>query len=133
MGTVRQVVILLLLLTGLALVLGAVGVYGVISHFAERRRRDWGIQLALGLRPARVVRRVVGRGAGLVLVGIAAGTALALVLARLLGSMLYGVGAADPIAYGAAGSLLLLTGVIAAWVPAHRASRLDPARVLRED
>jgi ABC-type antimicrobial peptide transport system permease subunit len=133
LGLVRQLVNLLVLLTGLALLLGAVGVYGVISHFANRRQRDWGIRLALGLRPSRVVRQVVGRGAGLVTAGIALGVGLSLVLVRLLGTLLYGVGTTDPIAYGAAGATLLLIGVLAAWVPAYRASRVDPALVLREE
>ncbi|MGQ0650141.1 MAG: ADOP family duplicated permease [Gemmatimonadaceae bacterium] len=133
LGLVRQVVTLLLLLTGLALVLGAIGVYGVISHFAHRRQRDWGIRLALGLRPSHVVRQVVGRGAGLVTMGIALGVVLSLVLVRVMATLLYGVGASDPLAYGAAALTLLLIGIVAAGVPAHRASRVDPVLVLREE
>jgi ABC-type lipoprotein release transport system permease subunit len=132
MGPVRQVMTLLTLLTGLALVLGAVGVYGVISHFVSRRQRDWGIRIALGLQPARVVSHIVSRGAALVGVGIVLGIVGIVLLARLLASFLYGVNAADPVALAAATTALLLVGVLAAWLPAYRASRVDPAIVLRE-
>ena len=132
-GPARQIMVLLTLLTGLAVLLGAVGVYGVISHFVGRRRRDWAIRIALGLSPAHVVTRVVRRGATLVLAGIGLGVATAVVLARLLGSLLYGVGAADPLAMAAAGAALLLVGLVAAFVPAWRASRTHPALVLREE
>lgn len=131
-GPVRQVMTLLALLTGLALTLGAVGVYGVISHFASRRQRDWGIRVALGLAPTKVINHVVGRGLALVGGGVALGIVGALLMARLLASLLYGVGAADPIAYGAAGLTLIAIGIVAAWLPARRASRVDPAVVLRE-
>ena len=131
-GPARQLMRLLTLLTALALVLGAVGVYGVISHFVQRRRRDWGIRIALGLSPAHVVRHVVGRGAGLVLAGIVLGLLAVIVSARLLASLLFGVGSADPVALAGAATVLLAVGVTAALVPALRASRVDPAAVLRE-
>lgn len=131
-GPARQVMALLSLLTALALVLGAIGIYGVISHFVARRRRDYGVRIALGLRPSRVVAQVVGRGGLLVAAGGAIGVAGALALARLLASFLYGVGSSDPVALAGAVTALLLVGVVAAWVPAWRASRTDPALVLRE-
>jgi predicted permease len=131
-GPARQVMTLLTLLTGLALVLGAIGVYGVITHHVSRRKRDYGIRVALGLPPARVLRQVVGRGAALVGLGIVAGIAASAVLARSLASMLYGVRAADPMALMAATLALLAAGLLAAFVPAWRASRVDPAKVLRE-
>jgi ABC-type antimicrobial peptide transport system permease subunit len=132
-GPARQVMFLLTLLTALAVLLGAIGVYGVISHFVGRRKRDWAIRIALGLAPSRVVGRVVRRGAALVAVGIALGVVAAMVLARLIGSLLYGVGAADPIAMAAAGAALLVVGLLAAFIPAWRASRTHPAMVLREE
>ena len=132
-GPARQIMLLLSLLTGLAVLLGAVGVYGVIAHFVGRRRRDWAIRIALGLSPSHVVARVVRRGAALVLGGIAIGVVAAVALARLIGSLLYGVGAADPVAMAAAGLALLLVGLVAAFVPAWRASRTHPALVLREE
>jgi putative ABC transport system permease protein len=131
-GPARQLMVLLSLLTGLALVLGAIGVYGVISHFVERRKRDWGIRIALGLTPSRVITQVVGRGATLVAVGIALGLVGVVVLARLLASLLFGIGTTDPLALAAASVALLGVGMTAAFVPAWRASRVDPATVLRE-
>jgi putative ABC transport system permease protein len=131
-GPVRQVMTLISLLTALALVLGAVGIYGVISHFVARRKRDWGIRIALGLSPSRVVGGVVGRGVSLVVAGIGIGLVGFVVSARLLSSLLYGVGATDPIAIAGAVLALLLVGALAALVPAARASRTDPAIVLRD-
>ena len=120
------------LLTALALLLGGIGIYGVISHFVARRKRDWGIRIALGLSPSRVVGGVVGRGTTLVVVGISIGVLAFVVFARLLSSLIYGVGATDPLAIAAAVGALLMVGVLAALVPAARASRTDPAIVLRE-
>lgn len=131
-GPARQLMKLLTLLTGLALVLGAIGVYGVISHFVQRRKRDWGIRIALGLTPSRVVRHVVSRGAGLVAGGVAVGLVGVAVLARLLASLLFGIGSTDPVALAGAAAVLLMVGVTAALAPALRASRVDPATVLRE-
>jgi ABC-type antimicrobial peptide transport system permease subunit len=131
-GPARQVMMLLAILTTLALVLGAVGVYGVISHFVNRRSRDWGVRLALGMMPAKVVRMIVVRGTMLVGIGIVIGIAAFFALARLLGSLLYGVGAGDPLAMASATVVLLVVGVLAATIPGLRASRTDPAIVLRE-
>ena len=131
-GPARQVMALLTLLTTLALVLGAVGVYGVITHFVNRRKRDWGIRIALGQAPSHVVGQVVGRGARLVVAGIVVGLVAAVALARLLASLLYGVGTTDAASLAVATAMLLVVGLIAAWVPGYRASRTDPALVLRE-
>jgi putative ABC transport system permease protein len=132
LGPARQVMLLLALLGGLAMALGAVGVYGIVSHLVSRQKREWGIRIALGLQPREVVAQVVRRGGGLVAGGIAAGALMFLAVARWLASFLYGVGAADPLAMAAAAGVLLLTGLLAAWIPAWRASRTDPAAVLRE-
>lgn len=131
-GPARQVMSLLTLLSSLALVLGTIGVYGVVSHFVTRRYRDWGIRIALGMRPARVIRKIVGQGGALVGAGIVLGLIGFLALARLLASFLYGVGTTDPLALAAATAILLSAGLLAALVPARRASRIDPAVVLRE-
>lgn len=131
-GPARQLMRLLALLTSLALVLGAIGVYGVISHFVQRRKRDWGIRIALGLTPSEVVTQVVGRGAALVAIGIVLGLIGVAVGARLLASLLYGIGSTDPAALAAAAAVLLAVGVTAALAPALKASRVDPAAVLRE-
>jgi putative ABC transport system permease protein len=131
-GPARQVMSLLTLLTALALTLGAVGIYGVIAHFAARRRRDWAIKVALGLPGSRVVAQVIGHGALLVTTGIGIGVLAATALARLLSSLLYGVHAIDPIAFAAAGAALLGVGLLAAFIPAWRAGMVDPAIALRE-
>ena len=132
MGPTGQVVTLLSLLAGLALALGAVGVYGVIAHFVQRRARDYAIRIALGEQPLRVVRQVVGRGASLVLIGSAFGIAAAFVATRYLASLLYQVKSTDPLALAGAVAILLAVGVVAALVPAWRASSTDPAVVLRQ-
>ena len=131
-GPARQVVVLLSLLSTLALTLGAVGIYGVIAHFAARRRRDWAIRVALGLPGSRVITQVMAHGALLVTAGIVAGVAGAAMLTRLLSSLLYGVQAIDPIAFAAAGAALLAVGLLAAFVPAWRAGMTDPLIALRE-
>ena len=131
-GPARQVMSLLALLTALALVLSAIGIYGVIAHYVSRRKRDWSIRIALGLPPSRVVRRVVGHSSALVAAGIVFGIVGALGLARLLGSLLFGVTPADPLSVAGAAIVLLAVGALAALVPALRASRTDPALVLRE-
>jgi predicted permease len=132
-GPARQIMSLLSLLSALALVLGAVGIYGVISHFAARRKRDWAIRVALGLPGSRVMQKIVGQGAALVGVGIVVGAVGAVLLARLLASFLFGVGTLDPLAFAAASAALLLIGVAAASIPARRAGTVDPALVMREE
>jgi hypothetical protein len=131
-GPARQIMTLLALLSGLALVLGAIGIYGVISHFVGRRKRDWAIRVALGLPGSRVVALIVRQGVALVAVGIVLGALGTVALGRLLASFLFGVSAIDPIAFGAASLALLAIGVAAALVPAWRAGATDPAGVLRE-
>jgi hypothetical protein len=132
-GPARQLMLLLALLSGLALVLGAVGIYGVMAHFAARRKRDWAIRVALGLRASQVVRHVVSQGALLVGAGVVIGAVATALLARVLASFLYGVGTVDPIAFAAASGLLLAIGLLAAFPPARRAGTVDPAVILRED
>jgi hypothetical protein len=131
-GPARQIMTLLTLLSALALLLGAVGIYGVIAHFAARRKRDWAIRVALGLKGSVVVKHIVGQGVTLVAIGIVIGAIGTVLLARLLVSFLFGVSSLDPIAFVAASLLLLLIGVAAAFVPAWRAGTVDPALVLRE-
>jgi len=131
-GPARQIMTLLTLLSALALTLGAVGIYGVLAHFAARRKRDWAIRVALGLPTSRVIRHIVAQGSALVTAGIVIGVLGAVVLTRVLASFLYEVGRLDPIAFVAASALLLLIGILAAFVPARRASMVDPALVLRE-
>lgn len=131
-GPAGQVVPLVSLLAGLALALGAVGVYGMISHFAARRTREYGIRIALGLPPSGVLAQVVSRGLRLVAFGAVAGVAAALATTHLLDSLLHGVNAWDARAMAGAVAVLFAAGGLAAAIPARRASRTDPAVVLRE-
>jgi hypothetical protein len=131
-GAPGQLATLLSLLAGLALLLGAVGVYGMISHFVTRRTRDYGIWLALGVPPGRVASQVLGRGLRLVGLGSIVGIIAALAMTRLLSSLLYGVQATDPLALAGAVLTLLAAGALAAFIPARRASRTDPVAVLRQ-
>jgi putative ABC transport system permease protein len=131
-GPARRVVMLLSLMTALSLILGAIGVYGVIAHYAARRRRDWAIRVALGLPGSRVIFHVLGHGALLVTAGIVVGVTGAAMLTRLLSSFLYGVSAIDPIAFVTAAAALLAVGTVAAFVPAWRAGTADPIIALRE-
>ena len=132
LGPTGQIVTLLTLLAALALVLGAVGIYGVMTHYVTRRSRDYGICIALGQMPARVVGQVVGRGVALVAVGGAIGLAAAIAATKVLTTLLYGVTATDPMSLASAIAVLLLVGVLAAFVPARRASLTDPALILRQ-
>ncbi|MFN8582503.1 MAG: FtsX-like permease family protein [Gemmatimonadaceae bacterium] len=131
-GPARQVVSLLSLLTGLALMLGAIGVYGVMTHSVIRRRRDWAIRVAIGLPGSRVMAHVLGHGAMLVSLGIVVGIAGAAMLTRLLSSFLFEVSALDPVAFATAGAALFGVGIAAAFVPALRAGLADPLKALRE-
>lgn len=132
LGPVRQIMSLVTVLTLLALLLGAVGIYGVTAHLVARRKRDWGIRIALGLAPSRVLSGIVRHGSTLVIAGIVVGVGTFIIAARLLSSLLYGVGTADPLSIAAASLSLLAVGVVAALIPAARASRTDPAIVLRD-
>ena len=124
-----------LVLTGifgmLALGLAAVGVYGVIALVAAERAREVGIRLALGATPRNVLRLLLGQAAGLAAAGVSIGVAAALILTPLLASQLFGVGNADPATYLIVALVLLATAVVAAFGPARRAMRTDPANALR--
>jgi len=132
-GPARQIMTLLSMLSALALLLGAVGIYGVISHFASRRKRDWAIRVALGLTRQRVLTNILGQGALLIALGIVVGGAATMGLSRMLSSFLFGVTGVDPMAFAGASALVLATGLIAAFIPARRAATVDPALVLREE
>ena len=132
MGEARALMILLTLLGGFALLLGAVGTYGVVSHWVTRRSRTWGILLALGSEPGRVVTRVLRRGGGLVLAGGLLGIGGSLLGARALRGFLYEVSPTDPAALSVAVLTLIGSGLLAAWLPARRAARTDPLTVLSE-
>jgi len=116
---------------GLALLLGAVGIYGVISYSVAQRSREIGIRMALGARRQEVLLLVVGQGAKLALAGVAIGIAGGLMLTRLMSGLLYGVQATDPLTYGAVAILLMLVALAACFLPARRAMLVDPIVALR--
>jgi len=114
-----------------ALLLAAVGIYGVISYLTEQRTREMGIRLALGADRRDILKMVLGTGLRLTLGGVAAGLAGALALGRLLSSLLYGVSASDPLTLAGVSVLLASVSLIAAYLPARRAVRVDPVVALR--
>jgi ABC-type antimicrobial peptide transport system permease subunit len=119
--------------SALALFLGALGLYGVLSFAVAERTREIGVRMALGASAAAVRRMVVGQGARVVAVGIGLGLAAALGATRALSGLLFGVAAVDVTTFLAMASLMLVVGGLAAYVPARRASRVDPCESLRSD
>jgi ABC-type antimicrobial peptide transport system permease subunit len=128
----RVVAMLAAFFGGLALLLAGLGLYGVMSYAVSRRRTEIGIRMALGATPGRVVRLVLRRVALLVAAGVAAGAGMGMLAARLVATMLFGLQPGDPATFTAAAVVLASIGALAGWLPARRASRIDPARVLRE-
>jgi macrolide transport system ATP-binding/permease protein len=119
------------LFAGLALALAVLGVYGVVSYAVARRTREVGIRLAVGASPRGVVTLLMREGITLVVIGAVIGLALGLAVTRLLESLLFGVRVGDPLTFVGAPLLLLAVGAVASFLPARRASRVDPARVLK--
>jgi ABC-type antimicrobial peptide transport system permease subunit len=115
----------------LALVLGAVGIYGVLSFLVANRTREIGIRMALGAQKGDVLRSVIGEGAKLTLAGIALGLAGAFAVMRILSGELYGVNATDPLTFSSVAILIGLVALCACYVPARRAMRVDPMVALR--
>jgi putative ABC transport system permease protein len=115
-----------------ALVMAALGVFGVLAYVVSQRTRELGIRLALGAAPARLRRMVVAEGIRLAVVGVGLGVAGALALNGSIRGMLYGVKGTDPLTYVSVAALLLAVGVIASWIPAMRSTRIDPVETLRE-
>jgi predicted permease len=123
--------VMLAIAGGMALVLGVIGVYGVISYTVEQRRREVGIRMALGAPAAAVKRMFLRRGLLLACVGIAFGLAVAAAFSRLMSSLLFGVTPFDPATYGATATALLVAAMAATYIPARRAASVDPMETLR--
>jgi predicted permease len=116
-----------------ALVLGLIGIYGVISYAVSLRTREIGIRVALGAQGRDVVRIVLGQGGKMALVGIALGLVASFGLTRLMSSMLFGVSPTDPLTFITVAIVLLAVALVACWIPARRATRVDPMVALRHE
>ncbi|HEY3381047.1 MAG TPA: ABC transporter permease [Vicinamibacterales bacterium] len=118
---------------GLALVLSIIGVYGVMAYSVSRRTREIGIRIALGASQTSLVQSVLRQAARLALVGAAIGVAVSLLLARVIGRLLYGVGAADPVTFVGVPTALVVAAIAASYLPARRAATVDPLVALRHE
>jgi putative ABC transport system permease protein len=129
----RSIMWLFVAFAGSALILAAIGVYGVVSFSAAQRTYEIGVRVALGATRSSVFSMVLGQGLRLVLTGLAVGVVASLLLTRMLTSLLYGVAATDPLTFLGVGVLLIATAALAGFLPARRASRIDPLTALRVD
>jgi ABC-type antimicrobial peptide transport system permease subunit len=133
MAKPRFSLILLGVFAGTAVLLALVGVYGVIAYSVGQRRREIGIRVALGASSGQVIAMVLRQWFRLVLAGVVLGLAAALALTRLMASLLYGVRPTDPLTFAAVAAVLVAMSLLASWVPARRATRVDPMIALRSE
>jgi ABC-type antimicrobial peptide transport system permease subunit len=129
----RFVMLILGLFAGIALVLAGVGLFGVLSYAVTQRTREIGVRMALGARAADVLGMVVRQGMKLTAIGLGVGVAAALAATRALSGLLFGVGAADPLTYAVLAAALAAVALLACWLPARRAARVDPMVALRSE
>lgn len=129
----RFTAFLLALFAGVALFLGAIGVYGVLAYAVGRRTQEFAVRLALGANPGDVLRTVLGEGARLTITGLLLGIAGALLATRALSRLLFGVAPTDPGTFAGVATVLVTIGLLASWVPARRAMRVDPTTALQSE
>jgi putative ABC transport system permease protein len=127
----RLTMMLLSVFSGLALALSAVGIYGVISYLTGQRTHEIGIRVALGASAADVLRMILGEGMRITLIGVGVGLVAALGLTRLITKIIYGVSASDPLTFLGVALLLSAVALLACYIPARRAMRVDPIIALR--
>jgi ABC-type antimicrobial peptide transport system permease subunit len=124
---------LILIFAAVAILLAAIGVYGVVAHTVASRTREIGVRVALGATPSRLLREIIGRVIRLACLSLAMGVAIALVFGRVLEGMLYGVAIADALTLAASVGIFLAVTLVAGFLPARRATRVDPLVALRPD
>ncbi len=129
----RLIAPLLGVFAGVALLLAIVGSYGMISYSAAQRTQEMGIRLALGAEPTNILRLVVSQALGLVLVGVALGLGGAVALTQVMKSLLFHVSATDPVTFAGIAGLLIVVALLASYIPAQRAARVDPSVALRHE
>jgi ABC-type antimicrobial peptide transport system permease subunit len=129
----RFALFLIGLFAALALILATFGMYGVVSYSVNQRMHEFGLRMALGARPWDLLRQILGQGVALAVVGAAIGLVCAALLTRLLGTLLYGVSATDPMTFALVAMLALGTAAVACYIPARRAADADPMQSLRAD
>jgi predicted permease len=129
----RVQAILLGIFSALALLLAVIGLYGLQAYIVVQQTSEIGLRIALGAEPSQIFRRTVGNAVRLTLFGLAGGVLVAIAISRLIGSILFGIGATDPLTYVAVACVLLIASCVASYVPARRAMRVDPLTALRQD
>jgi putative ABC transport system permease protein len=132
-GTLRFPMTLVWIFASLALVLSAVGIFGVMSYTVSRRSHELAIRMALGADRAMVLRQILREGLGVTLIGVVIGLAAAFGLSRIMADYVYGIKATDPLTYLAATVLLMMAALAACYLPARRAASVEPMQALRAE